>query len=284
MNRDQRPGDLRRQENLGVCKLCRESGELQDSHYLPKNVFRTVARSFEPYDTAPVVVNGASRSALRTNEQPTKHLLCRNCEDRFSKFGECPVAKYCYHNERSFRLREVLEGLKPSEQWGGDSFYLGADVSSALNVEAFMYFALSVFWRGSVVRWPPPYHRFYEALGPRYTEEFRKYLSGESPCPSKVVLNVYVDYDLPCGMGLSAPEPDRCNEGGLRSRLHSFMIPGIRFALFVGGNVADHASAARRGSQVGFLQWSFRNSPSYRSAERLVLSSQPKGKLAREMS
>lgn len=272
------------QGTVGICKLCKNSRELQDSHYLPKNVFKTVARSFQPHESAPVIVNGTSHSALYTNDQPTQHLLCSGCEDRFSKFGEGYVARHCYHNENDFRLRDVLKDLEPSGQWEGGDFYSDADVSSHLDINAFVYFALSVFWRGSVVRWESPYDRFHQALGAKYTEEFRKYLLGEAPAPSRIVLNIYVDYDPQSGTGLSAPEPHLCNEGGLRSHLHSFMIPGMRFALFVGGNVSEYANAVRSGSRVGFLQWSFRNSSSYQSAVKLVKSSQPKGKLAKEMS
>lgn len=269
--------------NVGVCRLCKRTGELQDSHYLPRALFLKVIQSRQPHISAPVVVDAGNQSAVYTNYQPTQHLLCASCETRFSIRGEDPVARCCYDNEETFPLRDALDGQEPSGRWDGGAFYRGSDVDGVVDVPSLAHFALGVYWRGAAASWRHPYHRFHQALGRKYSEDFRRYLLGEAPFPQKTLLNLYVDFDRPSHTGLAPPEPHRIKSPNLKGWQHTFMVPGIKFELFMGGNIAEVATKAGRTSEVAILQWSFKRSPSYRSAVELVVRASPKRKLAREL-
>ena len=99
---------------IGLCALCREMRDLCDSHYLPKSVYRIINKSHEPHDSSPVIVDVPGQAAFHSNRQLRKHLLCLDCEGRFSRHGENIVVPQCCHGEGKFALRDAMQAGTPT--------------------------------------------------------------------------------------------------------------------------------------------------------------------------
>src|SRR5215471_8612066 len=93
---------------VGICKLCHRSNvTLCLSHYLPKATFRAVR---EIGSARPVIIkNGIS---IQKDDQITAHMLCRECEERFSKNGETWMLEYANRAD-GFKLYDLVTAVKP---------------------------------------------------------------------------------------------------------------------------------------------------------------------------
>jgi len=88
--------------------------------------------------------------AIATSRQPQAHLLCRDCEQRFSKRGEDWTIRSCWRSPTTFPLHEGLSASRPIAESADVKIYLARDVPE-LRIEDFVYFGASVFWRASVL-------------------------------------------------------------------------------------------------------------------------------------
>jgi hypothetical protein len=87
---------------------------------------------------SPVLLTGTG--LLRTSRQITDHLLCWDCEQRFSQNGEDWVSRHAYNGER-FLLLDILRASDPV--WPGyQNFgvYSGAAIE-AIDMDKLVYFA-----------------------------------------------------------------------------------------------------------------------------------------------
>ena len=76
------------------CKLCLQSvAPLRDSHFLSAGIYR-ILRDDNEKNPNPWVLSG--KGAVQISRQMKAHLLCADCEQRFSKFGERWVLKHCF--------------------------------------------------------------------------------------------------------------------------------------------------------------------------------------------
>ena len=64
--------------------------------------------------------------------------------------------------------------------------------------------------------------------------------------------------------------------------MHSFLIPGVRFMIFVGGDTSRMLDQASDSSNLNFHTWRFSGTDFYRGASDFVKSTVPKGKLAKQ--
>src|SRR5215467_9168650 len=95
--------------NAGKCKLCLMDGvALQDSHLLPKAGCRLLRKSQD--GAPPVLIKGVT---MIKDEQVHGHLLCSNCEERFSDCGESWVLQHCNRFDGGFRLHDILTNVRP---------------------------------------------------------------------------------------------------------------------------------------------------------------------------
>src|SRR5260370_42473280 len=109
---------------IGICKLCLQTKELQNSHYLPKGAYR-VNRAPALKNPDPVVL---SNDELRqSSAQLSDYLLCSDCEQKFSKNGESWVLNNIPRNygER-FPMLDALKTKTPIFEDGGTKCYAGA--------------------------------------------------------------------------------------------------------------------------------------------------------------
>jgi len=131
------------------------------------------------------------KTAVQTSRQMTARLLCRDCEQRFSKFGENWVLAHCLHKDRSFLLAAILASRTPdisSDKTTTRLFY--AAKIPEIDISALAYFATSIFWRGSIHPWNDG-GSIPVMLGP-FQEQFRQYLLGLLPFPKDCSLSVVV--------------------------------------------------------------------------------------------
>lgn len=175
---------------IGPCRLCLQTKDLRNSHYLPKGAYK-INRAPALKNASPVVLS--DDQLLQSSAQLSDYLLCSDCEQRFGKNGEAWVLKNVPRNYREkFPILDTLNAETPLLVDGGTKLYAGAKVKS-LDMEKMVYFAMSVFWRGAVHKWTsslrseaPDVH-----LG-AYEEPIRQFLLGTSPLPDDVAIWVLV--------------------------------------------------------------------------------------------
>lgn len=207
------------------CALCGEERELCASHLMPKGTYR-ILRSKVHKNPNPVVVN-RERPTYTTSKQVVDYLLCGECEQRFSRYGEDWVLKHCYRDEKNFPLREILRRHKSLSD-GEILVYPSARIPE-IDSARLIYFAMSVLWRAGVHTWPWEGDEIHIQLGP-YLEPIRKFLLDKQGFPSNMALFVRV-LAINYLLQTSRP-PESANHDGAHS--HHFAMPGIAFLLVVG--------------------------------------------------
>jgi hypothetical protein len=209
---------------IGKCKLCLRDGvDLQQSHFLSAGIYR-ILRDRGEKNPNPYLLTKAG--AVQTSRQEKTWLLCRDCEQRFSKNGENWVLKYCLRADHSFPLAALLASSAPElvSTMTATKVYFASRIPE-VDISALSYFAASMFWRGSVYPWnedgsiPVP-------LGP-FGEPFRRYLMGLADFPQHCALWVAVR---------RGTEIDRLTHPPLGERrdmfhVHTFPMPGFGFSL-----------------------------------------------------
>lgn len=100
----------------GSCSLCKKKDNLQESHIIPKFIFKWIKNT-----SGTGFMANADDSSKRIQDGMKMHLLCKNCEEQFSKF-ENYFAKQIFlpfHNEklRSFEYNSNLKLFVVSLSW-----------------------------------------------------------------------------------------------------------------------------------------------------------------------
>lgn len=213
----------------GKCKLCLTDGvELQASHFLPAAIYRSMRG--DPSKGNPNPWEVTHNSARQTSRQAKAPLLCRECEQLFSKRGERWVFANGLRTDGTFPVAAALASRVPYAQdpnISSTKVYRAAEIPD-INISALTYFAASMFWRGSIHPWkvdgtcPVP-------LGP-YQEPLRQYLMGVTGFPTDVALAVLVRE--PSGIRYLTHEPLGEWRGDLF--VAKFPMPGFGFSINAG--------------------------------------------------
>lgn len=213
----------------GKCKLCQEIKDLQDSHYLPKGIYKILRDDDGCGNPNPWKLTKGIE--VQTSKQQTAYLLCRECEQRFNNNGEAWVLKHCLR-KGEFRLASFLAARKPdvSSEYTPTKVYYAANIPQ-INVSALAYFAASMFWRGAVYPWKEDGSSPVE-LGP-YRERFREYLMHLRPFPQHCSLSLTVREGEETNCLTSTPTSRRLDN----YHVHTFPMPGIAFMLAVGKDI-----------------------------------------------
>jgi len=216
---------------IGRCKLCLEDEvDLKDSHFLPAGIYRLLRDETEKNPNPWMLTE---RTAVQTSQQMTAWLLCNDCEQRLSKFGENWVLRHCRKKDGSFPLASLLASRSPhvSSETTPTRLYYAARIPE-IDISALAYFAASIFWRGSIHPWNED-GSIPVALGP-FREQFRQYLMGQKTFPESCALWVAVREGEEIGRMTYAPIGKR--EGKLHT--FKFPMPGFAFSLMVSKNIS----------------------------------------------
>jgi len=219
----------------GVCALCKHVSILQDSHLMPKALYRLL-RSPELVNPHPTMM---SRDAIpETSRQAKNFLLCSACEQRFHRHGEDWMLRNCYRARDEFRLRESLLRSSPGYHDGQISVYAARNIAQ-VDTAKVVCFAVSVFWRAAVARWVMESTRLEPLeLGTSLTEQFRLFLLNEGSFPANAAITTEVLAFHEASFGTMV-----FPYGGRRGEFHfySFAVPGVRFDLYLGKRIPAEA-------------------------------------------
>lgn len=209
---------------IGKCRLCLEKAELQDSHLLPRALYRMIGRGSDRAHPDTVQLTYGSRK--KSSEQASCHLLCRACEQRVNENGERWVLRRCYRGRGCFRLRSEL---RTRARFSGTE--IEAYAASDEEAKVLGYFCLSVVWRASLCDWFCRGEKYEQIeLGP-YQEAMRTHLKGNAGVPRLVGVTVMLS-------GLATPKLEMCFPISYRENpyhCYRFHIPGMTFVATVGG-------------------------------------------------
>jgi len=264
------------QNRTGCCALCQKEKPLQESHLLPRAAFKIVRNYSNPKREQLIIVREGI--AVQSSRQFTCQLLCRECENLLNVKGERIVMNECFRDGGCFPLRSLLENEVPAISAQHSQWFSGTHLKN-INVNAYRYFAASVFWRGSVGRWGQRKPLGCEhSLGPKYEEAFRRYLLGEAPRPKQALFLVFVFADMDEEV-LTLWPPRPSNEEGYH--VHHFAIPGIEFRMFLGGciNPRIRLLFGHLNTDVVFVLTRLRVQPRFEQLVDSVKRATPKGKI-----
>ncbi|WP_156480517.1 hypothetical protein [Aquipseudomonas alcaligenes] len=170
----------------------------------------------------------ADNEAYYTDKQITAYLLCSDCEQRFSKFGELPVSKM-WATKDGFPLLERLS-KDPRVVSGRSLNFFPPEMLGGVDLAALFYFGASVIWRSHWWDWGSRSSPHKGMLGDTYENEFRRFLLGEISKLSSVRLLVALNTNFDMHGMISFPY---CGRQGM-SYCHQFDVLGIRFSFVVG--------------------------------------------------
>jgi hypothetical protein len=200
---------------IGTCALCQKEADLQDSHLIPKWAYRRVC-DVDPLGTkAPVHISDGS--AVLSNKQTSKYLLCTDCEQRFSK-RENYVARLTQLDHGQIKLFRNITRLDTPRK-------VLASLNEDVDGDQIAYFAASIMWRGCVITGGCK-------LGP-YESKFRQYLLGTTRFPPEAAISVGLFEQSPnidARGWVSEPASVKTNMGWL----HGFLLAGFAFRCWVG--------------------------------------------------
>jgi hypothetical protein len=205
---------------LGTCALCQKNSDLQDSHLIPKWAYRRVLELDSTGAKAPVHI--ADGKAVMSNKQTKKHLLCADCEQRFSRI-EDHVAGLTEPSDRQIKLFEKVTRLDTPQK-------VLASLNDGADAKQLAYFAASVMWRGCVMTGDCK-------LGP-YESSFRQYLLGTAAFPAEAAIHVaLLDESSVVDLRgcVSEPSSTKVNFGWL----HGFLLAGLAFRCWVGKSIPN---------------------------------------------
>ena len=223
---------------LTMCRLCRNTRPLQNSHLLPQAAYKPL-RDDKPLAN-PHPVTMTRKTTLATAKQVTAYLLCSDCETLFSQKGENYVVTQCVQRDGQFRLREQLQAATPLCSSSTPQF-TAYDAISILGdrLDSYLYFAASIFWRTAAHSWKLGNNqRLKLSLGETYQEQFRLYLLGQDSFPSNGSIYLHVASEVPSQL-LQITFPSSVRRGRLDAHRHKFYMLGLIFALFLGGKTSQ---------------------------------------------
>jgi hypothetical protein len=231
---------------MPICKLCKQERELRESHFLPAAVYAQL-RDDAAKNANPVVIT--TEIAQTTSRQIKDYVLCPECEDRFSKYGETWVMANMARRE-GFGLQRALLARKPMGANEHFAYYSSLG-DPPIDMDALVYFGMSVFWRAAAHTWRNASGQLNGIdLGP-FEEPIRRFLLGDTfPDNTVVLITVWpTKIVLPAAYTPKRGSAPDCH-------IFNFLVPGIEFKLFAGRRIPNE----------------FRMMCSHRSSEKLIYS------------
>ena len=226
-------------KHLGHCLLCLNEADLQDSHFIPQAAYKRVRG--EGKNPHPIVIQ--SGRAVQSAAQTRTHLLCHDCEQRFSKNGEDAFFRNCYRGPGKFRLLQILQGQNPVLENERFAAYTVPESENSL-IEQIGYMGLTVLWKSAAHAWKDRGHTIPSiSLGHSYQEQIRKFFLKEGPFPEYAAMVVEVSDDnnrLIAVVGTPATSKRPTHH------LHWIDIRGVRFNLFVGARMPPQMEGTER--------------------------------------
>lgn len=252
---------------MPICELCKNSvPKLIESHLIPRAAYSKVSPNNGD------IIRMSGMDAAYNKKQFQAHLLCKDCEEKFSEFGEKHMGKI-WNNEIDFPLLSKLRLCPKIFPECVDGAHLPQSIYDAL-----IYFICSILWRSNC--WPNNDTGDYRgALGKKYEAEFRSFLLGKQPQPKiKLMVDVNTNPNRDTNNWFYLPYLRK--NGTLR--IHSFFILGLDFNVLVGqlDQSVNNAFHHVKSDMILFLVDTFNSKKQTRIAERVQFDVQKRGRLA----
>lgn len=214
---------------VGICKLCLQTRDLQDSHMMPKALYKK-SRWGGQGNPNPTLVT--TKAIVQTSKQIKDHVFCRDCEQLLNNNGERYVMTLVAEKGK-FPLLAGLQTIRPSSVTPVFTHYDLTDLPE-IDRGQLAYYALSIFWRASIHIWDKA-DRTKTAIDlGGYNEVLRKYLLGQSEFPIDVLLMLVV-----CTDPLSQNSFYMPNKGHADKETYTFLTRGLNFFMVLGDQVTD---------------------------------------------
>jgi hypothetical protein len=242
----------------GKCELCHAVDDLRDSHYLPKSGYKKM-RASDLKNPNPVLLAGGK--AQQSSLQVRDYKFCGACEERFNKGGEAWILSKIPPNYGDpFWLHTLLDSKTPIMN-GNDLLFSQASIPE-VDMVKLVYFALSIFWRGTRLWGAVQGGRPEKLYLGRQEKAIRAFLLGRGRLPKDVAITVAVwPYKKVYPMA-QIPRAD----AGTGYRSYWFYFFGFIFLLALGRKIPAHQ----------------RRTCSYHSPEKFLTLSLGLGSLVKE--
>ena len=149
-------------------------------------------------------MSSRQRSSPKTRARLVAHLLCRDCEERINKFGEAP-ALALINRGNTFPLFNRMRLAAPV--WTLDQLATYSGRAMGFDIEALVYYALSLAWRGAVKEWKTLKGQTTTSTLEAHEEPIRQYLAGKATVPGNVFVVLTVCTDDAAQHIVNAPYP-----------------------------------------------------------------------------
>jgi hypothetical protein len=225
-----------------ACRLCQRHRVLRDSHFIPAAFYYHLG-----LDETGTFRNKALQKLTRSRfarvpGQTKKHLLCDECEQRFSANGETWVGRFGHQVGRGFRLQEALLRLEPRMTLPSGRVY-HTDDDPEIDWAKLAYFALSIFWRGAADSWTKTGEQVskpFIEIEATLQEHLRRFLLGDEGYPEGILLMLRVSSSLsPEAHMMSFPSNGTIETPDRRRPQISFFVPGMIFTLVAGPDLSE---------------------------------------------
>jgi hypothetical protein len=209
---------------IGICKLCLETKNLQDSHLIPRAMYSYV-RSPALKNPNPVVVG--RKVTATTSKQVSDYVLCSDCEQLFNRNGESWMLRQVWNGKR-FPLLERLNLAHQDYTFQAALVFSGSAVG--IDVDKLAYFGLSVVWRAAVHRWNTPFGGLSQPIDLGSAEDpIRRFLLGPSPFPPAVTIMATVCSDSGSAGAFYLP----CRASGTPGTGFGMLTLGVHFLVYL---------------------------------------------------
>lgn len=224
---------------VGVCALCLKEAELCRSHLIPKGFYRSVIDN----EGDVIQVSGGKATIPPGMGQMTARLLCKQCENHFSRVEKIIISEGCRNS--NFPLLEKINNAKYKHPFGDSTsdFMVFPSEVPDIDWNSYLFFALSVFWRCSVVRNIKEISSYYNAFG-KYQDEIRNMLLAKLlSLPNHMYFCIQVNNDITIPLNLlGSPSVISCSG----YHVHHFTVPNMVFHLMVGKRINNTIMGLRQ--------------------------------------
>lgn len=189
-------------DKYGTCELCGLKATLQDSHFIPKSIYRRM--NIIKTEKTPIYLKNKDNDIIKLSNQITKYKLCSNCEGLLSQNGENYFLNNALYERKLITENEFNKIPNEDRRYSSYSEYIENNIPKLIRkfikhigyntdekycyykndlslqlseeeISSLLYFAISIFWRGNL-EWAQ--YKSYK-LDASVIEEMKNYLLGK---------------------------------------------------------------------------------------------------------
>ena len=247
--------------------MCHKDKKLMSSHLLPASTYRKITK----YEGEPSkILLIANHTAVYSDTQIQKPLLCHDCEELLNISGEKQICMDLAKSKTDFPLRLWFRNEKK------EIIFANPDRNEH-NASQYLYFALSVFWRAAITTWMKGYSFSGGLLGAE--ERVRQYLlTKDTASVFDIHLAVLINNNPRLNPQSCLPQPNENDKNNI-----FFVVPGIIFFAFLNNSFPEAEVLNKHGLRVVFQETDFEKFYESSGLQKHASDVIPKGKYAEDL-